>query len=151
MLDSLNILLVDDDPSAVASVGLMLHRLGATNVTACSSGNEAFAQVVNASRRFDCIIADVSMPDGTGLELLHRIRSVRISRNFRPDMCVVLMSGVASKAIASTARDLDVNAFLVKPFNMHGLHNALIAARKRTFPLNHERYWQVSQPALGVA
>lgn len=151
MLDSLNILLVDDDPSAIASVQMMLHRLGATHITACSSGNEAYSQIVNAGRRFDCIIADVSMPDGTGLELLHRIRSVRVPRNFRPDMCVVLMSGVASKAIASTARDLDVNAFLVKPFNLYALHNALIAARKRTFPLNQERYWQISQPSLSVA
>ena len=66
-------------------------------------------------------------------------------------MCVILMSGLASPGVASVARRLDVNAFLVKPFTVNKLQMAVMSARRRTFPLNQRRYYEIEAGALQVA
>ncbi len=91
------------------------------------------------------------MADGNGLELLYQIRTTSVARSFRPDMSIVLMSGMASADIAGVARRLDANAFLVKPFSVHKLQAAITAARRRAFPLNRDRYFQIDPKDLKVA
>ena len=151
MLTDMNLLIVDDDPSTIESVSHLLKRLGATKVSVARSGYEAFAAIASTRERFDCVIADVCMPEGNGLEMLFHIRTSTVAKNFRPDMCVVLMSGLASQTIASTARKLDVNAFLVKPFSVNKLHMAVVSARGRTFPLNQRQYHGIEPEAFKVA
>ena len=151
MLRQLNLLVVDDEQSTIESVSHLLKRLGATRVAVARSGFEAFTMIANCRERFDCVIADVCMPEGNGLEMLYHIRTATVARNFRPDMCVVLMSGLASETIANVASTLDVNAFLVKPFSVNKLQMAVIAARRRTVPLNQQRYHEIGADALRVA
>ena len=151
MFEELNLLIVDDDGSTIESLSHLLKRLGATRITVARSGAEGFGLIAKSRDRFDCVISDVCMPEGTGLELLYQIRTATIARNFRPDMCVVLMSGLASASVASVARILDVNAFLVKPFTVNKLQIAIASARRRTFPLDHRRYNRVDAAALRAA
>ena len=151
MFDELNILIVDDDSSTIGSLVHLLKRLGAIRISVARTGAEGFALIEKSAERFDCVITDVCMPDGTGLELLYKIRTTKIARNFRPDMCVVLMSGLASPGVASVARALDVNAFLVKPFTVNKLQMAVISGRRRTFPLNQPRYQEIEADTLRVA
>ena len=151
MTASLNYLIVDDDPTTIDGLRSLLGRLGAKSVKVAYTGAEAFKAINHAQNRFDCVIADVCMPDGNGLELLHRVRTATTVRGFRPDMCFVLMSGVASAEIAAIARRLDVSAFLVKPFTVHSLQMAISSARRRVFPLNHQRYAMLTPEALQVA
>ncbi len=151
MLAEMNLLVVDDDPLTVESVSHLLKRLGATKVSVARSGYEAFATLSGSRERFDCVIADVCMPEGNGLEMLFHIRTSTVAKNFRPDMCVVLMSGLASESVAGTARSLDVNAFLVKPFSVNKLQMTVGAARRRTFPLNQRRYHQIDAAAFQIA
>ena len=150
MLTDLNLLIAEDDRTTADGIIAMLKRLGATKITVAATGEEAFALLGKHKTPFDCVLADVRMPDGSGLELLHRIRTAKIVRGFRPDMCVVLMSGTVPAALASAAKQLDVNAFLLKPFTVHGLHTTMASARNRVFPLNQQKYAQVSSAALNV-
>jgi CheY-like chemotaxis protein len=151
MLRELNVLIVDDDNSTIESLSHLLNRLGAKSVTAARSGMEGFMLIRENRDRFDCVISDICMPEGNGLELLYQIRTATVARNFRPDMCVLLMSGLASATIAGLARRLDVNAFLVKPFTISKLQMAVISARRRSFPLNQRRYFEIGVDALQVA
>ena len=91
------------------------------------------------------------MAEGNGLELLYQIRTTTAARYFRPDMCVILMSGKASPDVAFAASRLDVNAFLVKPFSIAKLQTVISVARRRTFPLNRSSYYKLSANMLQVA
>lgn len=151
MIDELNLLIVDDDNSTVEGLKNLLKRLGAVKITAAHSGEEGFKLICHSRERFDCVISDVCMAEGNGLELLYKIRTATVARSFRPDMCVLLMSGVASESIASIARQLDVNGFLVKPFTINKLQMAVTSARRRAFPLNQRRYTEIPPNALRIA
>jgi len=151
MYADLSFLIVDDDETTIESLTLLLTRLGTTQITVARSGYEAFTLLNKSSARFDYLISDVCMAEGNGLELLYQIRTTTAARNFRPDMCVILMSGVASGDIAFTASRLDVNAFLVKPFSIAKLQDVISVARRRTFPLNRTNYYKLSANKLQVA
>lgn len=151
MIADLNFLIVDDDNTTIDSMTLMLTRLGATRISVARSGFEAFRLMTKSRERFDYVISDVCMTDGNGLELLYHIRTTTVARNYRPDMCVVLMSGMASADIAFVASRLDVNAFLVKPFSISKLQQVISEARHRTFPLNRTNYYKLNANKLKVA
>ena len=151
MLEGLNFLIVDDDVSTIESLTQQLKRLGTKKVSIAKSGSEAYGMMTRAGLRFDYVISDVCMADGNGLELLYHIRTTTVARYYRPDMCVILMSGMASRDIAFAASRLDVNAFLVKPFGLTQLQSAIVAARKRTFQLDRDNYYKLTPAHLQVA
>jgi len=151
MLAELNFLIVDDDNCTIESLSHLLRKMGATKISVAHSGYQAFVLLSKNRERFDCVITDVCMADGNGLELLYQVRTTTVARTFRPDMCIILMSGIASAEIASVARRLDVNEFLVKPFTANKLQMAIATARRRAFPLNRPRYNQIEPSALNVA
>ncbi len=151
MFADLKFLIVDDDNATIESLSLLLTRLGATHIAVARSGYEGFALIAQNHERFDYVISDVCMADGNGLELLYQIRTTTSARHFRPDMCVILMSGAASADIAFVASRLDVNAFLVKPFSIAKLQTVISVARRRTFPLNRTNYYKLSADKLQVA
>jgi len=151
MFADLSFLIVDDDTSTIESLSLSLKRLGAANVAVARSGFEAFELLAKNRQRFDYVISDVCMAEGNGLELLYQIRTTTAMRNFRPDMCVILMSGKASADVAFVASRLDVNAFLVKPFSLVKLQAAISVARRRTFQLDRSNYYKLRANQLQVA
>jgi DNA-binding NtrC family response regulator len=151
MLADLAFLIVDDDESTISTLSLLLARLGAINISVARSGYEAFTLIAKTRERFDYVISDVCMAEGNGLELLYQIRTTTATQNFRPDMCVILMSGMASTDIAFVASRLDVNAFLVKPFSITKLQSVISVARRRTFPLNRNNYYKIGADKLQVA
>ena len=80
------ILMVDDDPEILRSIGILLRGAGHRTDT-CSSGPEALAKMETA--RPDLILLDISMPDMDGYEVCRQIRD----REAVADVPVVL-SGV---------------------------------------------------------
>lgn len=66
------ILLVEDEQAHRAHAVEMLEPLGASVTTA---GSMAEALAAAGSTRFDLALVDFNLPDGTGLELLHRWRA----------------------------------------------------------------------------
>jgi CheY-like chemotaxis protein len=151
MLRDLSLLVADDDPSALAIVGAMLAKLNVKRVVTAASGSEALDSLrTRGGAPFDCLIADVRMPCGTGLQLLHAVRTTTVSRGFRSDMCVILMSATVSPGLAQLARQLDVNGLIAKPFSLAALQDTIAAARRRVFPLNQHKYASVDMAALAV-
>jgi DNA-binding response OmpR family regulator len=67
------ILVVDDDDSIRALIGLVLTDPGYA-VVGAASGNQA--AVVYAQHEPDLVITDLIMPDGEGLELIKNLRSL---------------------------------------------------------------------------
>ena len=70
----------------------------------------AFEAFARAPHDVDIAITDLTMPNMTGKELARRLHAVR------PDLPVVLISGLSSSVELAELRSLGVRAFVPKPF-----------------------------------
>jgi two-component system cell cycle sensor histidine kinase/response regulator CckA len=107
------ILLVDDDPHVHAMIQRALTRRGFT-VLAAMNGTHAL-QVADAHRApIHLVISDVMMPDMTGPDLFHHLRS------WYPRMRFLFISGQIDGAGPDVSID-GRTAFLPKPFSIESL------------------------------
>ncbi|HKI02943.1 MAG TPA: sigma-54 dependent transcriptional regulator [Thermoanaerobaculia bacterium] len=106
------ILIVDDDPSVVASLGLLLKRHGLPNRGARSQ-EEALAFL--REQEFDLVLQDMNFSRGTtgeeGLELLGEIRRLR------PRMPVILITAWGSISLAVEGMKAGAADFVTKPWS----------------------------------
>jgi CheY-like chemotaxis protein len=78
----LRILVVDDEPSIIRMVTIMLTTQG-HDVASASSGEEALACLVNADSPFNLILSDLGLGDGmNGWQLLERVRESALNTRF---------------------------------------------------------------------
>ena len=81
---NLKVLVVDDDNITTNFYELMLSELQCEVKTA-SNGEEALRIVKESKINFDLFILDIEMPIMNGLELLQKIRSMKL--NYTPIIC----------------------------------------------------------------
>ncbi|MFJ2408239.1 PAS domain S-box protein [Pseudomonas sp. NPDC087814] len=106
---SLEILLVDDDPLVLISTGAMLEDLG-HHVVSAGDGHAALAFLAQGAC-FDLVVTDMAMPDMTGIELAGNIESLY------PNLPIILSSGFAEISL-----DLKTTLTrLPKPFDQSAL------------------------------
>ncbi|MDL2307014.1 sigma-54 dependent transcriptional regulator [Desulfovibrio sp. OttesenSCG-928-C06] len=106
----MRILVVDDNPDSLQSLGLVLRDLG-HEPTAMQDSREALAE---ASRNFyPLIISDIRMPGLTGLELLEKIKADPVTA----DSDVLLITGYADIESAVQALRCGAYDYLNKPIN----------------------------------
>ena|GEM_PF-4481132 len=114
-IETLSILLVEDDPRVSKTLQQMLEGLG-HNCTHVSDGGQALTKLEQQTD-FDLILTDYQMPVLNGAELVHRLRE---RGDDRP---VILISGYGA---AMTEQDgPKPNAILGKPLKLQELHDAL--------------------------
>jgi len=102
------ILVVDDDELILASLSEFL-RLEGYDVQTAASFEQASAHL--AAGRFPVVIADVSMPDVDGFELLKMVR------NRYADTSVIMITGYGTIASAVEAMKHGAFDYLTKPVN----------------------------------
>jgi two-component system, OmpR family, response regulator MprA len=119
----MRVLIVDDDRSLREALRRTL-ALGGFETVSAGSGEEALAQVADASP--DALVLDVGLPDLDGLEVCRRLRE---AGNRVP----VLML-TARDAIEDRIDGLDAGAddYLVKPFDVGELKARLRALLRRS-------------------
>jgi two-component system chemotaxis response regulator CheY len=150
VLDGLKVLVADDQPAVVTILERVLPTLGTSCVVTVPNGSSAIDAINAPGNAFDCVIADIYMQPGTGLQLLHAIRNGQVQRA-KMDLCFVLMTGKPSAEIANLARELDVNGFIAKPFTPQSLGATLVKARRRVFPIDMAKYARVIPSSLMLA
>jgi DNA-binding response OmpR family regulator len=111
----MRVLIVDDYPGLVELYDLALAARGFEVVGAVTAGQ---ALTLAASERFDAVVVDMQLPDGSGPELLERMRAL-------PSLAGKPFVGMSSFAVAD-APPAGCDAFLVKP-----LHPKKLAATLR--------------------
>jgi len=103
-----HILLVDDRPQLVHLQKQVLEGLGYT-VTAQNNGLEVLAAIAAHRDAYDAVITDMTMPKMAGDLLAEKIKGMR------SDLPVILCSGYSEKISNVKAREIGIDAFLMKP------------------------------------
>ncbi|HEY7697230.1 MAG TPA: response regulator [Vicinamibacteria bacterium] len=116
MVESIRVLVVEDNPAIRSSLALFLEREGFDVVAVAEL---ARAQELIERELFDTLITDLDLPDGTGLDLLLK------ARKFRPGIRSILMTGYGCSAVRKQASELGLAAYLEKPFDPADLLSAL--------------------------
>jgi PAS domain S-box-containing protein len=109
---ALRILLVDDHPDTVTSLAQLLTRHGYHVRTATT-----FTSALDLANQhqFDLIISDLGLPDGSGLDLMRRVRSTQQT------VQGVALSGYGMADDLRDSREAGFAEHLVKPINIHQL------------------------------
>jgi len=118
---ALRIAIADDDQDVREFLQRFVPLLGHTISSVAATGRELVDQVRQAPP--DLIIADVKMPDMTGLEAVEAIARLA-------EVPTILVTGHAVPAWLERAKDLGVMAYLVKPVTEHDLAPAITLARR---------------------
>jgi len=118
------ILVVDDDPENRDLLREFLEANGYPQVEAVADGLAAREAL---ARDGDCpiIIADLHMPNESGLDLLRNLRKQNAKHQ------IILMSSYFSAAERKSARDLGAFVLLDKPFRLSDLLDAVSQLAER--------------------
>jgi len=112
----LRILLVEDHADTGRVFSELLRRFGHA-VTHVASRTDALAEW--APSRFDLIISDMGLPDGTGAELLSEIKRTS------PDVRAICTSGFGMESDVATSMAAGFLVHLVKPLSLSKLTDAI--------------------------
>jgi response regulator RpfG family c-di-GMP phosphodiesterase len=124
------ILIVDDEPEITAILSDLFGE--EHDCTTAGSAEEALEKF--ASRDFELVISDITMPGMSGLEMIPEIKSVR------PNTVVVMISGMQTVESAIGALRLGAFDYVMKPFDLRQVeavvkraldHQELIVAKQR--------------------
>lgn len=124
-LDSLKVLVADDDQDSCIHTSLLLENLGILSHWVLS-GAECVEKVLSAHKigeEYDVCLIDWKMPDMDGIEVTRRVREF-----VGPDTTIIIITAYDWTAIEERAREAGANAFLSKPIFASTLYNMLLAA-----------------------
>lgn len=124
-LESLRVLIVDDERSVVKILRMMLANIGVTQIFTAKDGVEALEFLGACDEMVNTIICDWNMPRMSGIKLLEQVRSTD------PDMAFVMVTGRATLDAVYDAKSFNVTGFVAKPFSQDEIRKKLeLVARK---------------------
>jgi FixJ family two-component response regulator len=106
------VLVVDDDPSMLRCVQRLLRRHAYEPIVFSSA--QAFKSHTDFEKAA-CIILDINLNDGSGIELRHHLKAAGVS------VPVIYITGNVSPAVREAALGSGCVAFLTKPFSTQEL------------------------------
>ncbi|CAG8902293.1 unnamed protein product [Penicillium nalgiovense] len=117
--NDIHVLIVDDNDINLQILATFMRKLGCTYDMA-SNGLIALEQVESASRRYDYILMDLSMPIMDGLVSTSKIRQHEKEHGLQPSR-IMAVTGVASDTMQQAAVTAGINDYLVKPLSLRKL------------------------------
>ena len=111
------LILEDDDLIAELLETVVAGLYPGVAVTVVATLAEAHQRA--ARDRFDLVIADWNLPDGSGLDLVRKIRGSD------RDVPVVMVSGRSDRESVLQAAHYGINGYITKPFDVQLLHERL--------------------------
>lgn len=124
------ILLVDDEPALRQTLSILLRRQG-YDVIVCAGQKDALSALRSAPRPFPVILTDLSMPDGSGLDILAAAKTRAMATQ------VILLTAYSTVENAVSAMSGGAYDFVTKPFDNAEL-SALIRKAFEKFELLSE-------------
>jgi len=130
ILESLNVLVADDNAHMRALLRSLLQTFGVKEIVECNDGGAAFA----ALREFkaDFALIDLNMEPVDGIEFTRRVRTRRDSPNAH--LPIVMITGYTERSRVESARDAGVSEFLAKPITAQKLLSRINEVFERPRP-----------------
>ena len=125
MTARLAVLVVEDEPVNRALLRAVLERSDTDRIRDCDiveAVDLAEARDSLAAQRFDVVILDVRLPDGSGLTLARELAQRPVGTR----QSVIVMSASVLPAERAEALDTGCDAFLAKPFQPSHLTDLLV-------------------------
>lgn len=123
----MRILLVEDDPKLAAS--LAEHVTAEGFALDCVQTYHAASEAI-AANAYDCILLDIGLPDGNGLDLLHDIAQ----QDYDPGVIILTARGDIDDRLRGLYSGAD--DYLAKPFSLLELTARIYAVTRRKFKTN---------------
>ncbi|MCX7839126.1 MAG: response regulator [Anaerolineae bacterium] len=121
-MESLRILIADDESLRVMSLKGQLETLGHKVVAEASNGKEAVR--LAEELRPDLAILDIKMPEMDGIEAARQITATR-------PIPIILLTAYSERELAERAASANVSAYLMKPISEQDLLPAIALAVSR--------------------
>ena len=123
--DHLHVLIVDDERAVIKILRNMLANFGITQIMVAHDGLEAAKFLEDCGAKINLIICDWNMPHMNGFDLLRKLRASD------PHKAFVMLTGFATHDMIREAKQLNVSAFIAKPFSQDEIRKKLeLIARK---------------------
>jgi DNA-binding NtrC family response regulator len=122
MTDLARLLVVDDDPNVVRTLGAVLEREGYKVYTA---GSPAEVDALTKKEQFDCAIVDLRLGKANGIDVVKKLRAKQ------PDCVSIILTGYASLESAVAAIRQDAYDYLFKPCDLDELKLTVKGALER--------------------
>ena len=121
----MKILLIEDEPELRKAIKLFLYNEGYT-VESADDFEKAYEKISNYS--YDCILVDITLPKGNGLEIIKELKS----KNSKAGIIIISAKNSLDDKIVGL--DIGADDYLPKPFHLSEL-NARIKSliRRRNF------------------
>lgn len=126
-------LVVEDDKGIANGLAASLGRAGYA-VDLCHTLHSAWSALL--VEHFDVLLLDLGLPDGDGLDLLSRLRALRVKSSEphalpRPDMPVLIMTARDGVSDRISGLDSGADDYIVKPFDANEMLARLRAMLRR--------------------
>jgi DNA-binding NtrC family response regulator len=129
---ALHLLIVDDDEQLRQALERRFQRLG-WGVTVAGSCADALVRA--GHERCDVALLDLHLPDGTGIELLSRLKERQ------PELEAIMLTGHGSIETAILAMKQGAYDYLTKPFHLPELDVHVEKAYEKVRLARRERQW----------
>lgn len=115
------VLIVDDEPLALDRLERLLKNLGVEKIHRAENSFTA-KEILNSNSEIKVVLLDIKMPGKTGLELAKELYKTR------DDIVIILQTAYPDYALEGFR--VGAIYYLVKPYTIEELHQALIRAKK---------------------
>ncbi len=109
-IDHLEVLVVDDSPTARKHITRVLNGLGMHNITQAENGREAVSLMEH--KLFDFLVTDYNMPEMDGKELARHVREHGMQRSIP----ILMVTSEANSSHLAGVKQSGVSALCDKPF-----------------------------------
>ena len=130
-MESMKILVVDDEAPVRDMIKKGLSQMGGYHVEVAKNGLEAIEKIEKDV--FDLVLTDLKMPEMDGLELLKTLKGIR------PEVMVILMTAYGSIETAVEAMRLGANDYITKPIDLNELLIHISKTQKESLLLRENR------------
>jgi len=115
------VLIVDDEPLALDRLERLLKNLGIERIYRAENSFTA-KEILNSNLEIKVVFLDIKMPGKTGLELAEELQRTR------DDLVIILQTAYPDYALEGFR--VGAISYLVKPYTLEELHQALIKAKR---------------------
>ena len=131
-MESMKILVVDDEVQIREMLRNNLTQMGGFPVEVASGGVEALEKIERDV--FDLVLTDLKMPEMGGMDLLKALKATR------PEIMVIIMTAFGSIETAVEAMRAGADDYITKPIDFNELLIHLSKAQKESLLLRENRF-----------